>query len=346
MTTVALVALIALGQSQPTTKTFVTSDRFFEMQIPTSWSVKKEKTRQLVTFAVPDGTATVEVYGTRYLQPAEDWQALQRTVNEQLKRTIVRQWDEEIMSVPMLFTSLKYNEPKEGDIGVLIGLLYSNTNEKFHFRLAAPLASLETAESAWRTALLTMRTGSGGKPTAEDGNPESTAEVKPISEGMTLSMAASTNKPKPLGPVKFAFTTSGRAGTLRLPKGAVVTEGSPNSIEWGGFKTIQLSVYSNDDSPASALFLMQEVNKDLDRYKTVSLRENFGPKKNSVGLDTLAIVRKGVTADGDLQSIAAAGDNGKFYFVIRSDSREAKEFGRHRDALLKLVNQVGFEPTP
>ncbi|MBL8060627.1 MAG: hypothetical protein JNK63_07945 [Chthonomonas sp.] len=346
MTVPAVVALLALSQAQPTTKTFVTSDRIFEMQVPKEWTIKKEKTRQTITFSVPDGTAMIEVYGTRYVQPAEDWQALQRTVNEQMKRTIVRQWDEEIMAVPMLFTSLRYSEPKGGDMGALIGLLYTNTAEKFHFRLSAPLASMEAAEGPWRAALLTMRTGSGSAPTTEDGNPDSNVEVKPIAEGRTLSMAATANRPKPMGPVKYAFTTSGRSGVLRFPKGCIVTEGSPTTLEWAGVKGIQLAVYSNDDSPASALFLMQEVNKDLDRYKTVSMRENFGPKRNLVGLDTLTVVRTGFSETGDLQSIAAAGDSGKFYFMIRSDATEAKQFRQHREALLKLVSEIGFEPTP
>ncbi len=345
MTTLALVALLASPQESPT-KTFVTTDRLLEMQIPKSWTVKKERSRQIVSFPTQDGTVRIEVYATQYLQGTEGWQTMQRTVNEQMKRTIIRQWDEDIMAVPMLLTSLKYNEPKEGDLGVLIGMIYTNTAEKSHFRLVAPLASLEAAESQWREAWLTLRTSSGKAPSVEDGNAESVSESKPIADGVTLSIAAAGPKHKPLGPVTFGFVTSGRSGFLRLPKGADVTDGKPALIKWAGLEGIQLTIYSNDDSPASALFLMQEVNKDLDRYKTVSLRENFGPKKNSVGLDVLSIVRTGVTETGDLQSFAAAGDNGKFYWVLKSETANAKEFKHHQDSLLKLVGQLGFEPTP
>lgn len=343
MTTVALAALIILGQDPAQTKTFVTSDRLLEMQIPKDWKVEKERTRQIVSFKTPEGTVKIEVYATKYVQPAEDWQALQRTVNEQMKRTIVRQWDEEIMAVPMLFTSIKYTETREGDLGVLIGLLYSNTADKFHFRLVSPLASMENAEGAWRSALLTMRTSSGKPPKTEDGNPDSTDDVKPISEGNTLNLASHAPKPKPLGPVKVAFSTSGRDGVLRLPKGAEVLAESPVKVKWSGLEGIELTLHSNDDSPASALFLMQEVNKDLDRFKSVALRENFGPKRNAVGVDVLTVVRTGVNDAGNLQSIFAVVDNGKFYVVLRSERTDASVFKKHQDALLKLVNQIGFE---
>ena len=345
--TTALLLLLATPQAEPDTKTFVTTDRLLEMQIPKSWTVAKEKSRQVISYKAAAGQVKIEVYATKYLQTAEDWQTMQRTVNEQMKRTVVRQWEEEIMSVPMLLSSIKYSEPKEGEVGVLIGLLYSNTSEKFHFRLVAPLANFDDAQSAWRDAWLTMRTSTGKPPTAEDGNPESVAPVAPVPEGRTIMMSGQQAQSKPLGPVKFSFTTSGRSGVLRFPKGTQVTDGSPMKIKCPNLNgELTAQVMSADDSPASGLFVMQEVNKDLARFKVVNMRENVGPKRNTVGAQIFSTTRTGTSDTGDLQTFIGVVDSGKFYLVLRFEATDAKQFKKQHETLTQFSDKIGFELTP
>lgn len=343
----ALLLALATWQPTPETKSFITSDQLLEMRIPKSWAVSEEKTRQVITFPTKAGKAVISVFAVKYLQTAEDWQGMQKTVNEQMKRVVVRQWEEEIMSVPMLLTTLRYTESKAGEVGVLIGLLYSNTSDKFQFRLEVPSAGFEEAETGWREALLTMRTSSGKLPTAEDGNPDSVAPIKPVSPGTTLSLSSQQGRVKPLGPVKVPFTVSGRTGVLRLPKGAQVVSESPLKVKWTNLEgEVAAEVMSADDSPASGLFLMQEVNKDLARFKSVTTRENVGPKRNDVGGQIFSTTRVGTTESGDLQTFMAVVDAGRFYVIFKYESTEAKNFKRQRDALMKLVDLTGFEVNP
>ncbi len=339
----AFLCAVALAQTPAETKTFVTTDRLLEMQIPTGWAVKKEKTRQLITFTTPSGPGRIEVYSIRYLQQAADWQTMQMTVVNQMKRTLVRQWEEEILAVPMLLTSSKFNEPKQGDQGALVGLLYTNTPEKFQFRLVAPLADFDAVEGRWREALLTLRTSSGKIPTAEDGQPDPAATPGEQRIGSTINMATQVAAPRPLGPVKIPFTVSSRTGVLRMPKGIKMSESEPTLMVPGLKGSVRYEIFSNDDSPASGLFVMQEVNKDLDRFATVSNRENLGPKRNMVGAQMFGTTRTGKSKDGDLQSFISVVDSGRFYVLFRYEATDAKTFAKDHMILTSMINSTGFE---
>lgn len=344
--TTAILCALALTQT-PATKSFVIRDQGLVMEIPASWRTANERVRQVVTFPVTGGVAEVSVFATQYLQPAEDWQRMQVTVNEQLNRKIERQWDEEFLGVPMLFTRLSHSEPRVGDVGTLIGLLYARTQNKFHFRMVTPLAGYEEAETAWRNALLTLRTTTGSLPEREDGT---TARPRPTPETVdptrTLNLSSVGQRTEPLGPVRAAFNVSGRQGVLRFPKGATLTGSGPFDLQFDGVGNIKVEVFSSLDSPASGVSLMQAVNKELDRFTSVELRENIGPKRNRVGQQCFIVHRRGKASSGDLWVSRAVVDAGAFYATFFFESTSPSQFSKARRVIEALVERTGFEPIP
>ncbi len=342
-----LLCTLALSAQPSPTKPFVSREHGLEMQIPNDWKAVKERVRQVITFTTAAGPARVEVFASKYLQPAADWQNMHKTVNEQMQRKVDRQWEEEILGVPMLLTKVTYTEPKEGDVGVLIGLLYSKASDKFHFRMVVPRSGYDEAETAWRTALLTLRTTTGQLPAVEDGRLDNIPKPPPVQAGQTINLANQPQKTAPLGPVKVPFTVGNRSGVMRFDRGITTEGGNDFQIKVPGLpESVRASVYNSVDSPASGLYVMQEANKDLNRFTTVTSRQNMGPKRSSVGNQIFSVVRSGQVTGATVNTFLGVIDAGDFYLVMRFESGDVKSWDRYKRTLDTLLERTGFERKP
>lgn len=350
MTTV-LLSSILLAQAS-STKPLSLPEVGLQMQIPNEWRVQTERVRQVVTFASAEGPVRVEIFSTRYIQPAADWQQMQRTVNEQMERKVERQWEEEILSVPLLMTRVSYAE-RGTPTGLLVGLLYSNSDNKFHFRLTAPAAGYENAESLWRSALLTLRTTTGSLPRTEDGVPEAPAANTPNRRQPTpavvptVRMSENARKPDAMGPGRYGFTVSNRSGVLRFPQGWQMGESDPVQLLGRELPSgIAVQFYSTVDSPPSGVFVMQEINKELGVFEGTTQRENFGPKRNAVGNQTFSMRRTGTVGGKPTMHYRAIVDNGSFYAYLKYESQDPKQFARDYRTLQRLLDRLGLEAAP
>lgn len=136
-------------------------------QYPRSWNLRKEKYMTVLTWRTKGGReARAQWVPTVYRDTAALWQQLQVDVAANRNDKIVRQWEEEILGVPLLMTRVERIE-KGRTYSVWGGLIYSRTPTKLNFRVySSPEDAAETEED-WRKVLLSVRTEAGDTPLAE-----------------------------------------------------------------------------------------------------------------------------------------------------------------------------------
>ena len=342
-----LISLLAMSPAPVVadTKTYISQPHGVSMEVPTNWKISKDKVKQ--RFTMPSG-AYVDVFETNFQKTGDEWQGLQKQVNEDMKRTVDRQWDEEILGVPLLMTSVLYSDRKLGDQGLLIGILFSNTANKFHFRLQSPRPAFSDSEAAWRGVLATMRPVDGVLPTPEDGI--TNAPIKPADRPVVtqaVSLAPTGPKTNALGPVKVPFSAANRPGVLRLPKGWDVAGTGPFTVKHQkmGFE-FKLEVFSSLDSPIPGVALMKMVDSDLDKLTQVEMRENIGPKANAIGIQTIAIFRTGAVSGNAIMQFYGAADGAANYYILSGTYGDKSKFKAVKKELLTFINATGFEPEP
>src|SRR4051812_15977869 len=129
----AAIALLALGfqgqndattQVDPNMRTYTNTELGLSFNYPKSWKVTKVKVRNRTKFditnpktwrpASTDNTTrfllpvegskqdgTLEIYSAQFFAETDIWQYSQKDINDQMKRPVLRQWQEEILGVPL-----------------------------------------------------------------------------------------------------------------------------------------------------------------------------------------------------------------------------------------------------
>lgn len=184
MITAALV-LAGLTWQTPQAPETATYNNFvlnLAFSYPKSWSVSTNNKKETTKMTIPLGgstKATVEIFDAIYGAEPDAWQKVQIDINKQLGREIVRQWQEEILGVPMLFTKVHYYD-KGVDTQALTGLLYNRSYKKLLLRMVAPTGSYDAVELDLRNALQSLRTLNGSTLKPETPNrPVLPEETKP-----------------------------------------------------------------------------------------------------------------------------------------------------------------------
>jgi hypothetical protein len=136
---------------------------------------------------------------TVYRDTATLWQQLQVDVAANRGDKIVRQWEEEILGVPLLLTRV-VREEKGKSYSVWGGLIYSRTPTKLNFRVYSAPEDANETEEEWRKVLLSVRTDTGGTPEAEmPGSKIEPAKAKdPDLPVVTWTSTSDQTKPKPV----------------------------------------------------------------------------------------------------------------------------------------------------
>lgn len=171
------VAVLTIGflRDEEPVKVYRDRDLQMEFKVPKSWKVRKERYWTVVQFeSAAKRPIRVQFLPTQFRDTAEVWQQLQIDVAKNRRDTVVRQWDEEILGVPLLLTKLVQNS-NEGQVAVWSGLIYSRTIDKLNFRVTSHIDDANEAESKWRNALLSIRLLASGSVKPEDPN----AKIEP-----------------------------------------------------------------------------------------------------------------------------------------------------------------------
>lgn len=333
MTTLGLLLVL----SEPT-QTQTSRVHGLQWNVPKAWKVTTKK--DVVTYLIPTsaGPTKVEVYATNYRRAASAWQGLQLQANQDLKRTIDRQWEEELMGVPLLLTKVSYSGKQ-----TLIGLLYTATEGKFHFRLEANSDSYEESEQKWRAVLNSLRPIGTKMPKVEDGTSPLETPEPPKPTAVVFNVA---NQKAELTKNKVEVTVANRQVVVRLPdKWALNKSGEGFDLSHPKLSTAaRVTFLSTLDSPEAGVTAMNWLNKDLANFKQVSYRENYGPKPNKAKNQVFFGLRTGTNEKGPRQALAAVGENSGFYwFLVHETTRDESTFASDRKLLAEFIERVGIE---
>lgn len=344
-----VLALWASGQ-EAQTATFEVARPALSFTHPASWTVEKDRFRTRILLPLADNTTGVaEIFESNFRQDADNWQNTQVSINNAMFREVERQWTEEILGVPLLMTRIAYTENREAK-KTLVGLLFTATDQKFHFRLTAPAAVYDQAENAWREAMLTLRTKSGELPMAEYAHrPPEEAEPKPEEPKpraerprRILTMTA-----KPLAPGEFRKAAErevaefeGKPAALYLPRGWDL-EGT--SLMHKGFQgTLTVGAISGSPDDAAA-WLAERARTSLPEFAAVDLREEPMPQVVRSGAILLSVQRKGRSSEGELTLLHAVGAFGDRTWTLEYRAKSQKDAKRDEARLRDLMNLLGVE---
>jgi hypothetical protein len=299
------------------TRTYTNSALGLSLTIPAGWTVETNRRQETkFGFTTTGGPATVEIFPSAFRQDAELWQRLQNEISRQLDRQVERQWQEVLLGVPLLMSKINY--PIGGEAtSTLVGLLYTATRTKLHFRLTSPSRGYDEAEAAWRAALQTLRTTSGELPVTEDPTrPQPPA--KPRREA---------SEPRPIGGAKPAPVARRSASYLDAvlgdrPVRLYHAPGWSFAVQDGGYLAqraglegkFRVRLRSRLDSPAADQALAEEVAMALARFSSVEFRIDTNPTRNAAGAMVSTVLRQGITGGGPIVRWNAIGVNGDLFW--------------------------------
>ena len=305
-----MIALLLVAASlnplaaQDAPKVFTSYEMGVTFNYPSTWTLATEKGSTRGQFPIEGSPeqATLEIYPANFKSDIDIWQATQLNISQQMKREVLKQWQEEIMGVPLLLTKAQGIEGGRV-LTQLSGLVYSATPRKMVFRLMAPPADFDKAEFAWRTVLQSLRTVDGAVPKAEDPNRKVTEEdLKPISKPpkRTVWSAPTKAAAAPVkGTVSVDVTAGGTALKLLAPEGWAFesAEGTVTIKHAASGLSATVAVSSILDSPAPGLALMNLTAKTLDSYSRVDSRVEKGPLESRSGGTISYVWRQGAATD-------------------------------------------------
>jgi len=321
----------------PAQKIFIDQASGFQFIHPAAWKVKQSKLKTV--FEIPVGkdpkAGRMEVLSTAFHEPLENWNTYQREAVEIGKRRMDRQWQEEILGVPLLLTQ-STGPVKSGEETSLTGLLYSMTDQKMFFRLSSSAALFPEVEKQWREAILSLRTTNGELPKPE--NPDRPKPVKTRGKkpdpGKTISAPVDT-RPKPPAKIDvikplwdsnikgakpdviIEASAGGSSLNLGLPSGwAAKVDGEKFILSHPKVKgKVILEVLALLDSPDPMGKLEAAANGDIANFDKVTKRVDAKPVRSQAGVKLTSIVRSGVSGPDQAVATYAIGESQNYYWL-------------------------------
>lgn len=347
----SLIAAALLGQSGDVKK-FRDTKMGIEFDYPKTWNFRKERLYSVIEFPVAEGkTAEVQLLNTNFRQASADWQNIQVEINNSMKRTIERQWEETILGVPLLMTKLSYLQG-DRDLVTLVGLLYTKTPEKLNFRLTTDRVVADQAEQMWRQVLNTLRTTDGNLPVAED--PTTKVEERTVIEPPTNADKVHVFAPEDpeakqnlRGAQKTMITAIGKEMELWLPKGwtAELVEGRYNLKHDDLKGTASFAVEPGGVLQARAS-LGSLMNTSQSRFSTISIRKESEPSGTKAGCVLLTAERHGKEGNSDLHLMYAAGVRANNHWMLTYEVKSAEDWKRDGKLIRSLVDLFVVQAPP
>ncbi len=340
---IAAVALVAPSD----TKVLKLDQLGMTIRHPAAWTVAKSKVQTTVEIPCEGKrTAKVQLLSSLYRDTAEAWQSLQLRASESMRRKVDEQWQEELLSVPLLMTRTKY-QLKGQELVSLVGLLYAATDHKLQFIMTAPADVAPDAEAAWRSALLTLRTKEGDLPEKEYSNrPPDAEKPKPVKPKNKLVLKAETAAPKKLerGPVSASVKVGDTAYTVYLPKGWTASlAGQGVRLSQQGLQgVVTLGVESGGREQADKR-LDELAAMGLERFTVVSLRMETEPRFSRAGCLVRQVRREGKFGKDPLALLCAVGSRGDLFWTLTYEASDAGALKRDKGRVEALVDWLSVE---
>ncbi len=310
------------------------------LKYPSSWTLKKDRYADELRFKVDGKEVYVELMGIEMNFPAQHWQDVTREINSSNDRTVLRQWEEELLGVPLLLTKIR--DLGKADIEIAItGLILSNRPQKMLFRLHTPESVAQSAEEQWNKVMLSADTISGklpseAAPTTPDGNGGGTATVN-TTPGKIQVIEPKTGAPKTIKRGSVRLPLDEERGTyLYVSEGWTVKDG----VLSNGSVQLQFSQGIGEERVARSEWL-KVCGTALGRLNTITGRIEPEAKYRESGFRGTYLERRGTTADsGEVQWIVYGWMGGYFYTLNWSGTE--LEYKSTKDAREKLFEQIAI----
>lgn len=347
MITASYLLLATIWVSQPAqTKTYTNGDLDLAFKYPSKWQLSVKRGDTKFTIPLKTGNATLEIYASTFRGTPEEWQEVQNRVNASLKREVERQWQEEILSVPLLLTKINYQQGAE-NVSTLVGLLYSARAKKLLFRLNSPAGAFEEAESSFRTALVTLQTTSGDLPKTD--NPEvplpadSVKPVKPKKPPVVISSSNTGGKVR-LADQKVATSAGGVDVQLRIPRGWTATKDDAGFTLKNERLHGQASITVNSelDSPKPDQALIAVSGESMKQFSSVKLREEPAASRNAAGAEVTYVRRRGQGDLGEIVVWQVIGSKSGYYWLLTYRGTYA-EYQKDKGLIEDLIDSASVE---
>jgi hypothetical protein len=336
------VAPVAMAQE---TVVFSENNLGLQFNHPATWKIAKRE-RGTTTFHLPTASgqnAELLVMRTVFRREADLWQDGQRQVNRQLQRDVVRQWEQLIMGVPMLFTRINYVENGRA-VSVLTGLYYTRSQEKMWLRLTAPQAEYDNVSYEFHQAMETLRTFDGRAPLVEDPRVQIDTTTKaqaPLPPPKVLDDGRKeTGAVVP--PNKASLRLANRDLDVHYPDGwtAKVEQNRVTLTNPALDKPVVVVVHSTLDSdpPLRALFKLSSTT--LEVMNKVDSRQDRNTAPNRAGAQLTSVWRTGTTTGGTLSAFEAVGQSGNFYFLTSYRQTNPDRVAAERRLIESLVDNL------
>jgi hypothetical protein len=337
---------------QDPTSTYTDGDLNVAFDYPKAWNITK-RDKRLTEWKVPiDGstdTGMLQLVRATYRGEPELWQTIQLRSAEIGKRRVVRQWSQDIIGTPLLCTQLEYD--LQGiPTTELSALYYRSGAKKMLVRLVTPTSAFDNTKYRLQQVLESLRTIDGSAPKAEDpSQPLPVVGPKP-DPVRPIKVLPTTEKPKfSVGKQSLALRISERDVVLRYPE-AWVAESSLNGdikLSTSGLSgTATLHAYSLLDSPVPEQAINGLTSKSLDRFVTVSHREDASIEANRAGAKAWIVWRIGKTEVADLATIDAVCASSDFYFTLTFSNANRASFAQDRALILKFLDRASLSIAP
>ena len=315
-------------------------------------SPPKKPDEGTVVFSIPgaNGAAPSELTIVRasFSGAPEKWQQIQADANRNQKREVERQWQQEILGVPLLLTRIAYT--KDGTATTtLTGLLYNAAAYKLLFRLTGPTASFDAAQYEFTQAMQTLRTTDDTLPKVQEPDkPVAPPPGAPTPDQKHALFQKPKAKPK-VAPNTLNVAVGDKKMLLRVPDGWTLDKFDGNTAtlrnpEIKSPLTVKLFPIGTATPPTDAL--MAAANASFEEYKTVSLREDSPGTPNKAGNPTLTIWRKGEGKSGPLASVDAVVVVGDYYMLIAGRPTPGPDLDAEHKTIQSLIDVLGLEPAP
>lgn len=325
----------------------------FVITDPKTWRPpsKEHTTKFLMPLPGVSERGVVEIYSAQFFSEPDIWQTSQRDINEQIGgRTILRQWQEELLGVPLLMTKIQ-SDDKGQKLITETGMMYSATARKLVFRLSSSPDNFDKADYEWRQALQTLRTTDGVLPNAEDPNrPKTNADLNPeASKKIIWTAPVPAAPPLAKGSVVNDAAAGGKKLHLLTPAGWKVVKNADGSFtmsspEIAGTAKVVVASDLDSDTPDKALF--RATGMSLDKFSKVKKRQEKGPFTSRSQMSVAWVYRTGSDASKPLYSYDAIGFNSDFYWTLAWIGGDSASAAKDRKALDALVDIMSVEVVP
>ncbi|MCC7433202.1 MAG: hypothetical protein IT363_00845 [Methanoregulaceae archaeon] len=323
----------------------------FQLSVPRAWKLTKTRDSHRFAFTVTgtDRAAQLEIYAATFSNDIPTWQAVQANAAKQLKREVARQWQEEILTVPMLMTRTTWEEKNGIGKTSESGLIYADTRRKFLWRLTANTEDFELALAQTRNVLQTIRTEGGKLPKPFDPTvPQSEDLRRPDRpEKRTTWKQPNQDVREPVRGDQVVETTAGNLPmTIRYSgEWTFAADGNGLSATHPSLSgKVTLRAYSSTESDPPGKALLRQSGQSLGQFDKVLKREEHGPVRSLSGSQIMMIWREGTSAAGSLFTFDVVGATGDYYWLGSWSTTDAKTASAQRDLIARLAQSMSIEP--